>query len=536
MSDLFDFLLDDEEFNPRLDEEHWNVLIIDDDPSVHQATKYVLSDFTFCGKTINWLDAYTAEEAKYIVHQNRDIALMFLDVVMETDNAGLNFVKWFRDSRINPSTRIVLRTGQPGQAPEPQIIVNYDLHDYKTKTELSSGKLYTTTVSALRAYRDMSRLESTRLGLENIINASVMLFQIQSLNDFAQNTLRQFKGILDLKSEGVIFSYCKKKNSFALLASTSPVYDPDFEMIKNLLSDKGTSDNILNKSPNLTGKGSAQSSAASFSANDPSKNTLLKILFETHDEQYILYFSEIESFTDIQNKMLEMMYANLSIGLSNIILYNELLKAHQSIVMSLAQITEGRDSDTGRHVFRIAQGTEILARETYKKGVYPGEIDEKTLSIIGLSSTLHDIGKISVPDAILLKPGKLTPDEFDHIKEHPEKGAEILQSVMDYNHSNLQYIELGKQIAMYHHERWNGTGYPHGLKETEIPIAARITTIIDVFDALINRRCYKNALPVEDCLRIIEEGKNTFFDPVISDIFIENFDKLYENVWKDSLS
>jgi len=508
MSDLMDFLLDDEELNPHASENYWNVLIIDDDPSVHQATKYVLSDFSFYGKSINWLDAYSSEEAKYIVHQNRDIALMFLDVVMETDNAGLGFVKWFRDTKINPSTRIVLRTGQPGQAPEPQIIVNYDLHDYKTKTELSSGKLFTTTVSALRAYHDMSRLESTRRGLENIINASVLLFQIQSMHDYALNTLRQFKAILQLEADGVLCVYSKAGDTWQLLAATGESSDSDFDFSK-------IQEKILAK-------------------NSTAQDSLFKVLYETKEESYILYFGEADELTDIQMKMLEMLYANISIGLSNIILYNELIMAHRSIVMSLAQITEGRDSDTGRHVFRIALGTELLAKELVERNLYPGEIDDKMLEIIGLSSTLHDIGKISVPDMILLKPGKLTADEFDRIKEHPIKGAEMLQSVLDYNHSNLQYIELGKQIAMYHHERWDGTGYPYGLKATQIPIAARITAIIDVFDALINRRCYKNPLPKEDCLKIIEEGKDVFFDPEISEVFIEIFDKLYNNVWKDT--
>jgi len=506
MSDLMDFLLEDDEVDIKLSDNRWNILIVDDDPSVHQATKYVLSDFSFNGRTINWLDAYTSEEAKFIVHQNRDIALMFLDVVMETDNAGLNFVKWFRDSKINPSTRIVLRTGQPGQAPEPQIIVNYDLHDYKTKTELSSGKLFTTTVSALRAYHDMSRLEVTKRGLENIINASVMLFQIQSMNDFSLNTLKQFKNILQLETDGILCAFSKADNNWRLLAHTSETEpEVNFTEIQRALALKGD------------------------------QNSLAKIIFETAEESYVLYFGEIGELSDIQSKMLEMLYANISIGISNIILYNELLKAHRSIVMSLAQITEGRDSDTGRHVFRIAQGTELLAREIFARNLYPGEIDEKMLDIIGLSSTLHDIGKISISDSILLKPGKLTTDEFERIKEHPAKGAEILQSVMDYNHSNLQYIELGKQIAMYHHERWDGSGYPHGLKATQIPIAARITTIVDVFDALINRRCYKNALPVDDCLKIIEEGKAHFFDPVISDVFVEVFENLYEHIWKENL-
>ncbi|MDR1687595.1 MAG: DUF3369 domain-containing protein [Clostridiales bacterium] len=512
MSDLMNFLLDDSISGEEAQHETWNVLIVDDDPSIHEATKYVLSDFTFKGKKINWLEAYSAEEAKYIVHQNRDIAIMFLDVVMETDNAGLNFVKWFRESKINPSTRIILRTGQPGQAPEPEIILNYDLHDYKTKTELSSSKLFTTTVSALRAYDDMSRLEYIRDGLENVINASVVLFQIQAMNDFASNILQQFKTVLDLDCDGTICVQNKKDGTWHVLASTALYTDePDYVQIENLIHEQELH---WDKEP-------------------PQPRTfIVKTLYETSTEAYIIYFDQIPPLSDIKEKMLKMLFANISIGLSNIILYHELLKAHKSIVMSLAQITEGRDGDTGKHVFRIALGTELLAKELHKRKIYESEIDEKMIDMIGLSSTLHDIGKISVPDDILLKPGKLNDSEFARVKEHSEKGAEILQSVMDYNKSNLQYIELGKQIAMYHHERWNGTGYPYGLKEDQIPVAARITSIIDVFDALINTRCYKKALPVDECLQIIKDGKAIFFDPTISEVFFEVFDSLYEKIWK----
>lgn len=505
MSDeLMDFLIDDEkEVRSSSAVCCWNILIVDDDCAIHEATKYALANFCFQNKDIKWYDAFSAEEAKAVFYHQSDIALVFLDVVMETDDAGLNFLKWFRQSGINSSTRIVLRTGQPGQAPEPQIIVNYDLHDYKTKTELSSTKLFTTTVSALRAYNDMKRLEDAKKGLEDVFHASKKLLTIQSLKDFAYNALTSDLDLLGLSTFGVICSH-------------SPLTGK-WEIIARVGSSSLTEDEIF--------------SVISSEYDIP--NSFTDIVFESSFVRYYIFLENISSVSDIYMQMLKMFTANVSIGLNNILLYNKLADSHKAIVMALAQITESRDKETGLHVFRIAAGTEILAAELFNRGIYPEEIDEELVKIIALSSTLHDIGKISIPDGILLKPDKLDPFEFRVIQTHPEKGSDIIQSVIDLtDEASTDYLELGKKIALSHHERWNGTGYPKGICNTEIPVESRIVSIIDVFDALINKRCYKRPYPLEECLDIMRDGRGTFFDPVILDVFLDIFSNLYEKVWK----
>lgn len=508
LSDEMDFLLDDEESESSKVFNYWNVMIIDDDRSVHEATKYALSGFRFLDKTIKWYDAYSASEAQEILEKERDMAILFLDVVMETDHAGLTFAKWFRDEQINSSTRIILRTGQPGQAPERQIIVNYDLHDYKTKTELSSDKLFTTTVSALRSYNDISRLEATKAGLEGVINASKDLFQMQSMYEYSKNVLSQIGSILDIRSSGIICAQSKKNSEWELLAQTG-TFNNDFEQILTIITDCATKDNEEFESDHM-----------------------VKILAETTDLRYAIYLEPLDQLNDIQLQMLLMFCTNISIGISNIKLYNNLLNAHKSTVMSLAQITESRDQETGEHVFRISRGTEILAKELYNRHIYESEIDSNVLETIGLSSTLHDLGKIAVPDAILLKPGKLTKEEFDVIKQHPVQGAKILQNVIDNTGDNdIDYLTMGKRIALYHHERWDGKGYPEGISGETIPVEARITAIIDVFDALINKRCYKSSYPIQECLDIIREGRGTAFDPLIVDVFLEIVDDMCNNVW-----
>ena len=133
---------------------------------------------------------------------------------------------------------------------------------------------------------------------------------------------------------------------------------------------------------------------------------------------------------------------------------------------------------------------------------------------------MHDVGKIAVPDAILQKPGRLTPEEFEIMKLHAQKGGEIIQESFG-RMGNEQYLEIACHIAKYHHEKWNGKGYPEGLKRKEIPLCARIMAIADVFDAVSADRCYRAALPLDECFEIIQEGSGQDFDPILAEVFLD---------------
>ncbi len=160
----------------------WKIIVVDDESEIHEVTKLVLSDFTFEGKPITFISAYSGEEAKALIEQHPDTALILLDVVMESDDAGLDVVKYIRDVLGNLLVRIILRTGQPGQAPEDVVIIHYDINDYKTKTELTTRKLFTALVSALRAFRALTRLEESRRELAQIAQASARFVPRQFLH------------------------------------------------------------------------------------------------------------------------------------------------------------------------------------------------------------------------------------------------------------------------------------------------------------------------------------------------------------------
>ena len=191
-----------------------------------------------------------------------------------------------------------------------------------------------------------------------------------------------------------------------------------------------------------------------------------------------------------------------------------------STIIGVANLIESRDSNTGEHVKNTSNYVSMLVNAAKEKGVYPETIDDEFVELVVSAAPLHDIGKIAVPDHILRKPGKLTEEEFEQMKIHAAEGGRMIHQVMDGS-TDEEYVQVAYDVAAYHHEKWNGKGYPMGLKGEEIPVSARIMAIADVYDALTMERVYKKAFPVEKALAIIEEDTGTHFDPVLAPIFVE---------------
>ncbi len=192
--------------------------------------------------------------------------------------------------------------------------------------------------------------------------------------------------------------------------------------------------------------------------------------------------------------------------------------SRNAIIFGLASLTEFRDSDTGKHLERISKYSKLLAGELQKTGKYKDYITENYIEDLEISSILHDIGKVGIEDKILLKKGKLTKEEFEKVKMHPVIGSHVIESI-NKKMQDKDFLKLANQIILHHHEKWNGTGYPKGLKNNSIPLSARIVALADVYDALISKRVYKEALSHDEAVKIIESGKGEFFDPEIIKIF-----------------
>lgn len=188
----------------------------------------------------------------------------------------------------------------------------------------------------------------------------------------------------------------------------------------------------------------------------------------------------------------------------------------EETVLKLARTVELRDEETGKHIRRIALLSDFLCRRI--------ELSDKESELISISSMLHDVGKIAVPDKVLLKPGTLTPEEFEAVKLHTHAGFELLQG------SESDLLQRGAEIALSHHEWWNGAGYPLGLRESNIPLSGRVCAVADVFDALTNRRSYRPAFPLRVAVEMMEEERETHFDPDMLDLFLGGIDEVKEIV------
>ena len=206
----------------------------------------------------------------------------------------------------------------------------------------------------------------------------------------------------------------------------------------------------------------------------------------------------------------------------------ELVLTRQATIEALASLAEHRDPETGGHIKRIKHYVMVLGKELKENTIYANLIDDNFLEILELSAPLHDIGKVGVKDCILLKPGKLTIKEFEEMKRHTIHGHEAILAA-ESNLGDNSFLKVASEITYFHHERWDGSGYPLGLKGQEIPLSARIMSIADVYDALVSKRVYKDPIDHDSAVEIIVDGKDHQFDAVIISAFI-NIQHKFKNI------
>ena len=200
---------------------------------------------------------------------------------------------------------------------------------------------------------------------------------------------------------------------------------------------------------------------------------------------------------------------------------------NDNMVESFATLVENRDNNTGGHIRRTRAYVNLILHKMRYDSHYKDIVNKDYLINVSNAAPLHDIGKIATPDSILQKPGKLTDEEYAIMKEHAACGGDIIMDVF-HNIDNKEFQQIAYELARYHHEKYNGKGYPEGLKGEEIPLHARVMAIADVFDAVSQKRCYRDAMPVEECFDIIEKGSGSDFDPALTKLFLDARDEVME--------
>jgi len=492
-----DFLFSEdaiEESDAQAPHAFWDILVVDDEDDIHQVTKLVLSGFTFEGKTLRFHHAYSAQAAKELLRQNLDFSVGLIDVVMETSHAGLELIKFIRDDINNHDIRLILRTGQPGEAPEESVIREYDINDYKNKTELTAIKMKTLLYSALRAHRDIQIIERHKKGLEKIINASSSFLKCDSVHEFASTILSHVTNVMGLDDTEI---YC----AAAVNQQTSPATDFKLLAASGVEPESNTNilpDDVRQLFVEAHNRKSSQKTTRDYIGYFPTQAGLETML-------YVRKGSFLEA-TDYQ--LLEFFANNIALAYDNLKLREMMKESQKELSYILGEAVEKRSKETGSHVKRVAHYSELLGK-LYGLNSFECEV-------IKLASPLHDIGKISIPDHILNKPGKLDEHEWAIMQTHAEIGYDILKN------SNNEILKCGSMIAYLHHEKWDGTGYPNQLAGEDIHIVGRITALADVFDALGSDRCYKKAWPLEDVLDLIKSQSGKQFEPKLVDIFINN--------------
>ncbi len=489
---------------PPIDQRLWRVLIVDDDVDVHAVTQLALRDVRFKGRGLELFTANSGREGFDVLQRTPDIALVLLDVVMETDDAGLVLARRIREDLQNRVVRVVLRTGQPGQTPEQRVIVEYDINDYKSKTELTTQKLFTTVIAGLRAYESLVMLERNRVGLVKILAGASNLYHVRSLREFASGVLSQVSAILDIGAEGVLCVMLNATGEPTIVAATGsnvtlagdeaiPSGDPLLPMI----------------------------SKAFFEKRSQFEHPYNVLFIRTeNDQELAISVTPPWPLASIQRNLLEVFCQRAAAAFDNLYMFGQLRKAQVATVIALADLAEYRDSDTGDHLRRVQNLATRIAQSMRARGVQDKELTPELIDMIGLASVLHDVGKVSTPDRILLKPGKHTPDERAVMEHHAGIGRAILERASKMV-DGVSYLTYGAQIAGGHHEHFDGNGYPDALGRQGIPLAARIVAVIDVFDALLHRRPYKEPWPLHDVVKYIKERRGTQFDPDVVDALID---------------
>lgn len=498
----------------------WWVLVVDDEPEVHAMTRLVLSNLYYNQRSIRLISAFSAGEAFDILRQTPHVALIVLDVVMESEHAGLHLVKRIREELANREVRIILRTGQPGQAPERDVIINYDINDYRSKAELTAQQLFSATVVALRSYEHINIIEANRRGLTKIIDASSSLFQQRSMAQFAAGALTQLCSLLNIAEEGIL---CVRWGDLRGRDMAEPY----------VLAGSGRYEEAINQPlQRVIAPAVAEAIELTLRQGQNRYHNEYSTLYLATSEfgrarDIVIYLQIGHPLKETDRRLVEVFSAKIAVGFDNVYLYEQLRQAQKATVVALAGLAEYKDTDTGEHVLRIADLCSATSQVLKRRGHFSEQLDTLFLEQIGMASMLHDVGKVGTPDAILKKPAKLDQDEWGVMKQHTINGGELL-SRADAMVDGQSYLTLGAQIARHHHEWYDGSGYPDELAGEAIPLSARIVAVTDVFDALAHARVYKQAWPLEQTIAYIRERSGTQFDPRVVEALLEVIGKRTE--------
>ena len=425
----------------------WKIAVIDDDLAVHEGTRFALADYQLNGQPLEILSAYSAAQGRDLLARHGDVAAVLLDVIMETDDAGLQLVHYIRNVLMNETLRIILRTGQPGQAPERRVIVDYDINDYKAKTELTADKLFTSLTAALRSYQQLQRMVETRRGLEIIIDAASTLYDFKSMQRLAEGVLTQIASLLNVDCAGILVLRDARgaNDSFSVLAGS------------------GCYARFIG--------------AADPAALDPDLREVVVAAFQRRDHQFVsrrsvLYIQTASGrelvvlleasrqLSDTDRALIQIFSSRLSIAFDNVILYEQLEAANSSLeervrhrTRELTQANARLSAQWSRLQRANAFKSEVLGTVAHDLrnplGVILGRTEILTEMVGGAASSVENI-----------------KSQIAHIRSAANRVAEIIDSLISDAMADAHDIAIRREPA-------DLAALVQDLVEANQPIAAR---------------------------------------------------------------
>jgi response regulator RpfG family c-di-GMP phosphodiesterase len=487
--------------HPSWSGKKWRLLIVDDEDQVHKVTSLVLNRCRFDHAPVELVHAYSMSEAQKILSEQAPFALALVDVVMETDDAGLRLVRYIREELKDKDIRLVLRTGQPGQAPEETVIAKYDINDYKNKTELTSTKLKTLLYSTLRSYRDIRAIAANRQGLYNLIEATSKIVDARKLPIFASAVLAEVGTLLNLDEDAVcahmpVDAVAAQANhhKYSILAATGKIKE-------RLDNNQSLPDEIVQYFDKA--KHSHQSLCEESVYIGYYKTPLVG--------ENLLYVKPNATLDKMGSHLLDIYTRCVAITHHNLSQKSKIQDSRTDLVYVLSETIEQRSPSDSHHVRHVSEMAYALAK---KAG-----LNEYTCERIKLAAPLHDIGTIGISDKLLVKPGLFDTKERTAMRLHTDIGATILGK------SQRPILKMACIIAAQHHEHWDGQGQPKQLKGEGIDIAARIVCIVDAIDSLGRHKSYRAAFSPEEIVKHIIQESGKQFDPTLAVLALELMDE-----------
>jgi response regulator RpfG family c-di-GMP phosphodiesterase len=482
----------------------WKLLIADDDEDVHLATKLVLKDFRFKDRGIEFLDTYDGKSTCDLIRAHPDTAVVLLDVVMETTDAGLQVVERIRDEIGNHMVRIILRTGQPGHAPEKEVVLKYHINDYKSKAELTADKLFTSLVSAFRSFEDFQTIELNRAGLAKMLDAaSSMDFRSQNL--FVSGLLMQLGTLLDVGKDDLLLLIRRRNEDgqdvvMAAVGNCDPVIGGKVEQVLDAEGVRQIAKAFTNR----------------CSYADDKRSIFMVPLPDLID--VAVYIGGPRRVKDTELPLIDKFCMKIVLAYQNFEFVEQSRLDQYAEIALLAKVTGRADFLTIPYIAGYGRLSRDIAQDMREKGALRMTYSRYP-ELIERAAMFADIGNDGIPSSILEKPAELSPDERTLLRSHPERGERMLRDVFA-TVAVGRVIGLAREVALTHHERFDGKGYPSGLKGMNIPLSGRIVAVANSYTALVSRRPWRAAFPHEQALAMIRQDSGSVFDPKVVDSFV----------------